>query len=199
MPCPLCEEFDVAESEHNSKFGFKKKSERTPAENEAKAKDRARFKNLEATLAYVYALKVNDGPLQLFAASEFKFERQIQTAINNKKARNPKIVKYADDFEGYSMFVTISKTVLGGIGRPFAMITAVDFEPRSEVDQATLDAVPKLDEIFIVKSYNELKDLMLCTESENEQPEQKEKEIEAVPEQVKEVRSKRRPVSTTNQ
>jgi hypothetical protein len=86
--------------------------------------------------------------------SQFLFQNKLADEI----LENEEYAAFFDPEDGYTLRIRFSEEAIGK--NKFAGISRIDFEERTKkYDEKILSQVPKLDELLIVKSYNEIKEL----------------------------------------
>lgn len=146
-PCPICEERAAL------------------AKNYDDNKEAIKAINAKKHAAYVIKNPDDDGKYSVFAYSTFKFGDPLDEEL---KTGGDEVLSFYDvTDEGKTLKVRFSEEEY--MGRKFLKATRIDFNEREAMDEdEVLNAVPCLDEIFVVMEYEDLKKLFLQIPSDEQ-------------------------------
>ena len=136
--CPICE------------YAIKRKGE---------GADKEELNALRASQRNLYIVKIInnekwDDEFYLWDFSHYLFEEALQEEIQE----NEDFEIFPDLEDGLTLSIRFSKEKFGG--NTFAKTTRIDFKDRKkQYDESIVEDLPKLDELLIVKSYNELDEI----------------------------------------
>ena len=155
-PCPICEyHAEIRKSE------------------EASEEEKNKFAAKNWVLYVVIPIDHDsyEEEMYLFNFSHWNFQLQLKEELEEK----PKFRRFPDLENGYTVDVRFGKGTFKG-GKPFPKATRIDFMEREDANgnsyaypQDILDEVPKLDDLLIVKSYDELYTMIHGSGMESEQ------------------------------
>jgi hypothetical protein len=83
----------------------------------------------------------------------------FQTELKEELKEHPDFEIFPDLEEGLTLNVRFSSETVGAKGKPFPKANRIDFKKRDySYEESMLDDVPKLDDVFVVLSYDEIKE-----------------------------------------
>jgi len=138
-PCPICEY-------------VKQEYKKNPSEE-----DKELLRSIRAKDWVLYAIipinnEVYEEEVYILNISFFNFQEQLKEELEE----NEEFWAFPDLEGGYTLNVRFTGASVGG-GRKFPKVNRIDFEERDEdYTEEILDEVPNLDELLVVRSYQEI-------------------------------------------
>jgi hypothetical protein len=154
-PCPICE----LRKEMGAAYD-------TMTEAEKKV-----YNNLKARSRSLYNV-IEGGKVKIFDSSDFTFQDRLDEEL--RAAEDDDYYAFAQDEGGYTLKARFTKEKKGA-GMVFYNCSAIQFKPREDLDEDIFEQVQKLDEMLVIKSYDELSDLLNGTDTVTEEEEEEEK------------------------
>lgn len=146
-PCPICEELKIL-----------RETDATKDEIAAITPKRRCIYNL-------IDLDDEDKGIQLFEISHFKFEKELLDEAG-ESAKGGEIITFADLEDGKTIKCRGSEESFGG--RDFIELKNFSFVDRESYEEDILDEVYPLDELLVIPTYQEVKNIFYGIEDEEE-------------------------------
>lgn len=153
-PCPICE----LRKEMGAGYD-------TMTESEKKV-----YNNLKARSRSLYNV-IEDGKVKVFDSSDFTFQDRLDEEL--RAAEDDDYYAFAQDEGGYTLKARFTKEKKGG-NMVFYNCSAIQFKPREDLDEEIFEQVQKLDDLLVIKSYDELSDILNGTDTVAEEDDEKE-------------------------
>jgi len=149
-PCPICD--------------FRSKLMKDPDANEKLIKDLA---PKERQLFNVIDTKDKNKGVQIWDISHYLFGKKLDTEIRNSD-EDDNYEKFAELEGGFTLKCGVEERSFED-SRSFYEVVSINFKPRSEdYDEDILSEATCLDDILIIKDYDELKEIFLQTVSNDD-------------------------------
>lgn len=178
--CPICEELPALWEQKNQHQKGDPEGERI---YELICKIRPQ-------LWVAFACTIGDAKdMKIFAYTESKFAEVLKKQTETLRDRT--VVYYADPYEGRSLYVGFSEEKIKSTNKTYLKASSFEFDQRPEVPDEIINAIPKLDDIFNVMSYEQLKAAFEGMGDVVAEPEEQKSE-----EPVKPERARRKPSTT---
>ena len=160
--CPICE----YRAERTKKNAAKEETDAL----------RASLRNLYAVIPR--EMKDLEEKPYIWDISQFLFQELLTEELRENEAYEI----FPDLQEGLPLRIRFESKTLGGNSRPFADASRIDFEERDfKYDNTVLEAVPSLDEVLKIYSYDELERKFLEVDPEEEEEKSDEEPHKAEP------------------
>lgn len=155
-PCPICE--------HRAKLRM------DPDSDDDLIKD---LKPKERQLFNVINTKERNKGVQIWEISHHLFGKRLDKEIQNSD-EDDGYEKFAELDVGFTLKCAVDAKSFGS--NSFYEVTSINFKPRDEdYDEDILEKTTCLDDILIIKDYDELKEIFLQTTDEDPKEEKKDK------------------------
>lgn len=166
--CPICEQAEIALREHGKE-----------------SKEYGSLKPKHRVLYNVVNPDDENEEIMLFEETFAFFEQELNKFAGNRgRRKGGEFVRFADVSEGLTVVFTAEENKFNG--KPFFKYNSWDFEERDKPhSKSIVDAAYALDDYLVVKSYDELKEILYGSEeAEDEAPDAPEEKPVKEPEKA---------------